>query len=276
MSASRLTENVVLGLGFTVTTVHASVAVAGATGGVGQLLVRRLCSSGVPVRALVRDAGRARAVLPAAAALAETGSLCSEGAAARARSALKGVHALYVCIGTTAFPTRRWLRGDTPQSVDVLGVRNLLEGTDLAAIRRVVLLSSIGTARVQKMPFLVVNAFGVLDAKREAEQLVRDAAIARRFSYAIIRPGRLVGAPHTNIGMLPLKHEERMGDVELLVGDSGAGNCSRRVAADVMMAAGLAQWDLDFTVIQKEGQAAGAEELRRRVRGMRTSEEMLA
>jgi hypothetical protein len=40
------------------------VLVAGATGGVGRAVVEQLLAAGIPVRALVRSAERARAVLP--------------------------------------------------------------------------------------------------------------------------------------------------------------------------------------------------------------------
>lgn len=260
---------------FTLTPVRASVGVAGATGGVGRLLVRKLCATGVPVRALVRDSQRARVALPPATEIAETGSLISPDGLPLARRALEGVHALYICVGTTAFPTRRWLRGDTPKAVDVAGVERLLRAADLSTLRRVVLLSSIGTGRTHTFPFSILNSFGVLDAKRNAETLVRDTARARGFSFAIVRPGRLVGAPHTNIGMLRVDHDARMADVALYPGDKGAGNCSRSVTADVMLAAGAASCNLDFSVIEKEGEPVLAAELRRRVRRMRADSDLL-
>lgn len=40
-------------------------------------------------------------------------------------------------------------------------------------LKRFVLLSSVGVERADKFPFVILNAFGVLDAKAKGEEAVR-------------------------------------------------------------------------------------------------------
>lgn len=41
------------------------------------------------------------------------------------------------------------------------------------SLKRFVLLSSVGVTRADKFPFVILNAFGVLDAKAKGEAAVR-------------------------------------------------------------------------------------------------------
>lgn len=104
-------------------------------------------------------------------------------------------------------------------------------------MRRVVLLSSIGVYRAREFPFAILNLFGVLDAKRRAEEHV--AALREGRAIFVVRPGRLVGGPHTNVGMY--RGEVRGGrdggrDVVLRRGEVGTGEVVREDVARVLHA----------------------------------------
>lgn len=260
----------------------ALIAVAGATGGVGSLLVGRLLSSlavhhqpsqrqapvATKVRALVRSIPRARKVLPGATTLELVHVPSTVNVAREAlREALRGVHVLVICTGTTAFPTRAWRDGNTPRNVDDRGVRELVDAVD-DCIQRVVLLSSVGTSRAGEFPFLILNAFGVMEAKRMGERHVEEAARRKGFSYAIIRPGRLIGAPHSNIGMMRSEPHPECMDVVIKRGDSLAGDLSREAAAEALFQA--VGWDLgadlDFSVVHKRGKAPQTDEWNKRLK----------
>lgn len=236
----------------------ALIAVAGATGGVGSLVVSKLLASLVlnqsnqsatnsnptKVRVLVRSIVKAKKALPT-----ETGRLefvqippTFKADERVLREALRGVEVLVICTGTTAFPTRAWRGGNTPQNVDDRGVRALVEAAD-GCIKRVVLLSSIGTHRSTKFPFFMLNAFGVLDAKRRGETHVIEAAQRNGFSYAILRPGRLTGVPHSNIGMLKKDSHPDYQNVILARGDTLMGELSRDAASEAVLMA--VRWDIN-------------------------------
>ena len=48
------------------------------------------------------------------------------------------------------------------------------------------------------MPFPILNACGVLDAKAAAEDSLVADATAAGYSYTIVRPGQLFGGPYDN------------------------------------------------------------------------------
>ena len=107
----------------------ASVLVAGATGGVGQLVTAKLLQVGYSVRAMTRDIEKARAIFAGAAASAsgaDGGGLeivVADGRdEAQVASAFGdgGVRAVIDCTGTTAFPSSRWRDGGSPPSTSGL------------------------------------------------------------------------------------------------------------------------------------------------------------
>jgi uncharacterized protein YbjT (DUF2867 family) len=139
-----------------------TVLVAGATGGVGQLLAAKLLERGYKVVALSRSAEKAAKLLGAAPGLrVAVGDLRDSAALA---AALEGVDAVACATGTTAFPSARWLGGNSPKEVDRDAVLNLLA---LAAprakqLKRVLLTTSAGVERYDALPYKILNAFGVL------------------------------------------------------------------------------------------------------------------
>ena len=170
--------------------------VAGASGGVGQLVVAGLLARGVPVRALVRSREKSAALF-AGAELELVAVDLRDAAALRASGACTGLAGVVCATGTTAFPSLRWLGGN-PQETDSDAVRNLvacvLAGSPQLA--RFVLVSSVGTspARRSAPPYSVLNAFGVLSAKAEGEA----ALLKSGLPYTLLRPGRLTDGPYTS------------------------------------------------------------------------------
>lgn len=251
------------------------IGVVGATGGVGSLLTSKLlarisCTNdggcdgtqATGVRALVRNAKTAKERLEEKVEIVEIGSTfeCDER---RLRDSLKDVEVLFICTGTTAFPTRAWHGGNWPRNVDDVGVRRLMECVDVGNIRRVVLLSSIGTERANKFPFVVLNLFGVLDAKRRGEQHVKRVAREGGFGYVVVKAGRLIGKPHSNVGVVKIKEKKNWEGLEMKRGDVLKGDLSRECAAEVVMRAGLwsRKGDLDFAVVNKKGQRVCGDEV---------------
>jgi nucleoside-diphosphate-sugar epimerase len=159
-----------------------TVLVAGASGGVGQLVVASLLSRGYTVRALVRSVERGRAVFAGTDAAQGSGALSitavdlRDGDALRASGACAGVDAVVCATGTTAFPSKRWDGGNGPEATDSVAVRNLLGAVSEASpeLARFVLVSSVGVNRTRSFPYIILNAFKVLTFKGVAE--VRDRA----------------------------------------------------------------------------------------------------
>ncbi len=114
------------------------IAIAGSTGFVGRHLAARLAAQGKPLRYLVRDPGKAAAVLPdasraAAADLLDPASL---------DRALRGVETLVHCAAITAD------RKDTDRlywRVNVEGTRNLVGAAQRAGVKVIVLMNGLGT-----------------------------------------------------------------------------------------------------------------------------------
>lgn len=117
------------------------VLVAGATGGLGKRVVRRLVERGYQVRSLVRDPERAREILGDATELVVGDITQPETLTAEMMS---GVEAIICCTGVRVQPVegdtpdrakyyqgvkfyQPEVVGDTPESVEYLGVKNLVQ-----------------------------------------------------------------------------------------------------------------------------------------------------
>ena len=116
---------------------------------------------------------------------------------------------MVISVGTTAFPTQRWKGGNTPKAVDEEAVTRIAQAASkVSTMKKIVLVTSVGVDRTGEMPFLILNLFGVLDAKKSGEQAVAAAAAKSGFDYVVIRPGRLVGGPFTNLDVAKLLQVE--------------------------------------------------------------------
>jgi nucleoside-diphosphate-sugar epimerase len=152
--------------------------------------------------------------------------------------AFKGVDAIVLATGTSAFPSEKWGKNNenSPKFVDDQGIKNaasaietISEDKEARHIQRVTLLSSIGVQRRTKFPFVILNLFGVLDSKAAGEDALKQASLKAGFKFAIVRPGRLVGGPYTNPDFAKLLQldEGDLQSVELRCGDPDgfAGKC---------------------------------------------------
>lgn len=225
------------------TSVDDLVLVAGATGGVGQLVVSNLLEKGYKVRVLTRNAAKAQKMFNDRVEVA-IGDIRD---ANTLPAAMHDVTHIICCTGTTAFPSARWEFDQTPNliewvqvfldpkdseakaknspaKVDAQGVSNIVAAAP-RNLKRFVFVSSSGVLRKDKLPFSILNAFGVLDAKLKGEEAIMSSGLP----YTIIRPGRLIDGPYTSYDLntlLKAKTEGKFG-VVLGTGDTLSGQTSR-------------------------------------------------
>ncbi len=140
--------------------------VAGATGSLGGMIVRRLLGDGRLVRALVRSPAHRRPLEEAGAEVA-IGDLRDP---ASLQAACRGIDVVV----STASATRR--EDDTVENVDRLGTQNLVDAARKAGVRRFVFVSTNGAS-----PDSPVPAFR---AKAAAEAHIR----ASGMEHAILQP----------------------------------------------------------------------------------------
>ncbi|OAE18818.1 hypothetical protein AXG93_313s1150 [Marchantia polymorpha subsp. ruderalis] len=185
-----------------------NVLVAGATGGVGQLVVASLLEKGIKVRALLRNAEKAKA--------------------------------LFGDQGTTAFPSKRWDGNNGPEQTDWLAVRNLIDALP-STVEKIILVSSVGVTKSDQLPWNIMNLFGVLKYKKLGEDYLRNSGK----TFTIIRPGRLTDGPYTSYDLNTLLKATAgtRRDVIIGQGDKLVGEASRIVVAEACVKA----LDLDCT-----------------------------
>lgn len=219
------------------------VLVAGATGGVGQLAVSELLAQNIKVRVLVRNADQAHQMFADQVEIV----VGDTREAATLPAAMPGVTHIISCTGSTAFPTARWefrtassrwewlkryarpsycraQADNSPEKVDAVGGQNLVQAAP-SDLKRFLLVSACGIERKDKLPFSILNAFGVLDAKLVGETALRNSGLP----YTIVRPGRLIDGPYTSYDLntlLKAKTESRLGIV-VGMGDQLSGETSR-------------------------------------------------
>lgn len=163
------------------------ILVTGATGYVGAALVQLLADNGLPVRATIREAGRA-GVLPPQVQRAPA-DLGDEDSLARAMEGCDGVFHLAASLGPSPEDTRR-------SNVD--GTARVLAAAARAGVRRVVFTSS--SAAIVAASGLVSeqapNRTALTDpystSKAEAEGLVF-AAVAEGMDACIVNPVNIYG-----------------------------------------------------------------------------------
>ena len=155
------------------------ILVAGATGVVGGMIARELLEQGKEVRVLVRRDSPSsqlvqRGLATSAETLIETGAQPVHGDLrdrASLDAALEGVE-------TVISTANSALRGgaDNPQSVDLDGNRNLIEGARDAGVEHFVFVSLLGAAPDHPAPFL--------RAKGQSEASLRESGMG----YTILAP----------------------------------------------------------------------------------------
>jgi len=237
------------------------VLVAGATGGVGQLLCAKLLERGYTVRAMSRSEDKTKQLLGEAQGLQVVyGDMRSQSTLS---SVVSGVDAVCCCTGTTAFPSKRWDGGNDPEQTDYVGVKNLVEVTAKeAGLKRFVLTTSAGVERSSQFPFFILNAFGVLKYKRMGEQVLETSGLP----FTIIRPGRLTDGPYTSYDLNTLLKgiSGNRQSVTLSSKDDLVGETSRIAAAEAVLQAlgcGAAE-NRAFSITSTEGDGPGQDPVR--------------
>lgn len=202
------------------------ILVAGATGGVGQLVVAKLLAKDLQVRALTRTRSKAESMFESKVEVVE-GDIRKPNTLS---NATKNINYIICCTGTTAFPSLRWdftnlfQPSNSPEAVDGEGVKNLVAAAP-QDLKRFVFISSAGVLRKDELPFNILNAFGVLDAKLTGEK----AIAASGLPYTIIRPARLIDGPYTSYDLNTLLRAKTDGKkgVKIESGDRLNGETSR-------------------------------------------------
>lgn len=263
------------------TTAAEKILVVGGTGGVGQLVTKKLLSNaandddggGCQVVVTCRDKSRGEETLmmehdnrdnnPIVVELDLTNK---ESQSTVLPSIMEGVTGMVISIGTTAFPTARWRGGNTPQAIDndaVTALANAASKCD--TMKKVILVTSVGVHRTNEMPFVFLNLFGVLDAKRSGEEAIKKAAgtlssSSSNFNYVIIRPGRLVGGPFTNLDVARLLQIEGGAENGVICapGDALLGDCKRDACAEAIVQALHAEeaTNIEFSIISADDKPA--------------------
>ncbi len=202
------------------------ILVAGATGGVGQLIVAKLLAKDLQVRALTRDRSKAESMFEQKVEIVEGDirypNTLTEGT--------DGINYIICCTGTTAFPSLRWdfanlfQPANNPEAVDGEGIKNLVNAAT-QDLKRFVFISSCGVLRKDEFPYSILNAFGVLDAKLTGEKAIIESGLP----YTIIRPSRLIDGPYTSYDLNTLLRAKTDGKkaVEIEKGDRLNGETSR-------------------------------------------------
>lgn len=217
------------------------VLVIGGTGGVGQLIVASLLSRNIKSRLLLRDPPKAKTLF------GEQDENILQVLKADTRNPgdldpamFEGVTHVICCTGTTAFPSKRWDKDNTPERVDWEGVRNLVSALP-STVKRFVLVSSVGVTKSNELPWSIMNLFGVLKYKKMGEDFVRSSNLP----FTIIRPGRLTDGPYTSYDLNTLLKATAGQRRAVLIGqgDKLVGEVSRLVVAEACIQA----LDIDFT-----------------------------
>jgi uncharacterized protein YbjT (DUF2867 family) len=148
------------------------ILITGGTGFVGTNLIRRMRKEGLPVRSLVRNPDKARALQDLGVELVQ-GDIADKASLEKAAAGVERVVHLVGIIQEA--------RGATFRDVHVEGTRNVLEAAKKAGVRHFFHQSALGTRA------------GAMSAyhktKWAAEELVRASAIP----YTILRPSLIYG-----------------------------------------------------------------------------------
>lgn len=149
--------------------------VAGATGETGRRIVRELVQRNIPVRALVRNADKAKEILPEGVELVVGDVLNPDGL----REAIGDATVLLSATGAAPSfdPTG-------PYKVDYEGNKNLVNAAKDKGIQQFVMVSSLCTSRLLHP----LNLFWlILVWKKQAEEYLQKSGL----TYTIVRPGGL-------------------------------------------------------------------------------------
>jgi dihydroflavonol-4-reductase len=167
------------------------VLVTGATGFTGGHLARALARLGHVVRALVRDAARAADLRREGMELA-VGDLRDRASVAASVADVDVVYNLAAIYRTAGVPA------DAYRAVNATAVRQLIEASAVAGVRRVVHCSTVGVhGDIEHPPADESAPLKPGDiyqrTKLEGERLAREAGAARNIEVTIVRPTGIYG-----------------------------------------------------------------------------------
>ncbi|MBK1986453.1 NAD(P)H-binding protein [Sphaerospermopsis aphanizomenoides BCCUSP55] len=149
--------------------------VAGATGETGRRIVQELVARNIPVRALVRDAEKAKAILSP-----EVEIVIGDVLEASSLAAALGDSTVLFC-ATGASPS---FDPTAPYRVDFEGTKNLVAAAKAKQIEHFILVSSLCVSQF----FHPLNLFWlILVWKKQAEEYIQNSGL----TYTIVRPGGL-------------------------------------------------------------------------------------
>lgn len=195
-----------------------TVLLTGATGLLGNAIARALVAGGRSVRALVRDPGKASAIVPRPCELAK-GDITD---AASVRRALRGVEVVYHAAGLP----EQWLPdADTFRRVNVDGTRNLVSAALDAGVRRFVYTSTIDVfvfpppggsfdeSEIDPIP----KATAYERSKQAADRIVTDA-LSDGLPAVFLHPSGIYGpGPATSPGTNDLVADLIKGKIPMLL-----------------------------------------------------------
>jgi uncharacterized protein YbjT (DUF2867 family) len=152
------------------------VLVTGATGYIGRHLVARLVAQGERPRCLVRNISRAANILPAGKIEFVKGDTTSP---ATLETAVQGIDTIV----HTAFITadHKQSAGNQYEATNVQGTANLVEAAKKAGVKRIIVLSGLGTRPDQPGSYM--------QGRYLAEQMVKESGL----DWTIIQPSVLFG-----------------------------------------------------------------------------------
>lgn len=248
-----------------------SLLVVGGTGGIGQLVTQKTRGD-FKVRITSRNVEQAQEILQATSSTEQQQQQKQQQPSStievvpldlvqctpeELETALQGIAGVFISVGTTAFPTMKWRGGNTPQAIDADAVTKLVKAAAaVPTMKKIVLITSVGVYRTDEMPFKILNLFGVLDAKRTGEDALKKAATAYGVDYVILRPGRLIGGPFTNLDVARLMQIEGGAEngVDVESGDALLGDCKRDACAEAVVQALRQEGakNLEFSIVSNE------------------------
>lgn len=159
---------------------RSDILVVGATGGVGQHVVRKLIARGQAPRCVVRDMNHAEDLFDGQVEF-HIGDIREPDTLPEAFADIRVV----ICATGSRMP----FGNNGPQHVDFEGIANLTLAALAAQVEHFILVSSVAVTRAENNP---LNNFGnVLEWKLRGEDSLRSSGLA----YTIVRPGGLRDDP---------------------------------------------------------------------------------
>jgi nucleoside-diphosphate-sugar epimerase len=255
-------------------TTTSNVLVIGGTSGIGQLVALKLANSDRQpyiVRATSRSQMRGDEIFQGNDNIKVVELDLLQKDTTQLKAAMEGVAVVVISVGTTAFPTIKWKDGNTPVAIDNDAVTRVAKiASEISSVQQVILVTSVGVERTNVMPFLILNLFGVLDAKRAGENAVRQySTMNSGYQYTIIRPGRLVGGPFTNLDVAKLLQIQggTENGVTMTRGDALLGDCKRDACAECIVqcittkqSSATILGNLEFSIISNDQPALNNDE----------------